>query len=254
MTTRFAVALGLAVGLAAAAQPQDAPATKVVVEGQSLTFDPKTCAPGRGQFAWGLGSCAVNVLGRTDGKCRFEYTQEVEMGSTVYLVEVPVTAGPVTVKIDRVTRMGSTYSWPVTSFPLDKAKVIRTAGGAGFRTVRVGEPDLFVTIFPGEGENRSEMAPRKGDAVKCRFELFAGRDFKTALPGAAFRPTAEFVAGSDAVWPWLAVVLDGMTVGDRRRVEVPVKAAPAAAVWLPKGSTATVLYVEVGLRSVAPRK
>lgn len=252
MTTRFAVALGLAVGLAAAARTQDAPATKVVVEGQSLTFDPKTCAPGRGQFYWGLGSCAVKVLGRADGKCRFEYTQEVEMGSTVYLVEVPVAAGPVTVKVDRVTRGGSTYHWPVTSFPLDKAKVVRTGGGRGVQRVRVGEPDLFVTVFPAE--NRSEMAPRKGDAVKCRFELFDGHDFKTPLPGAAARPTAEFVADSDGVWPWLAVVLDGMTVGDRRRAEVPVKAAPAAAAWLPKGSTATDLYVEVSLLSAAPRK
>jgi hypothetical protein len=131
MTTRFAVALGLAVGLAAAARTQDVPATKVVVEGQKLTFDPKTCAPGSGQFYWGLGSCAVKVLGRADGKCRFEYEQEIEMGRTVYLVEVPVAAGPVTVKIDRVTRGGSTYNWPVTSFPLDKAKVVRTGGGPG---------------------------------------------------------------------------------------------------------------------------
>lgn len=129
MTTRFAVALGLAVGLAAAARAQDAPATKVVVEGQKLTFDPKTCAPGSGQFYWAFGSCAVKVLGRADGTCRFEYTQEIEMGRTTYLVEVPVAAGPVTVKIDRVTRGGSTSDWPVTSFPLDKAKVIRTGGG-----------------------------------------------------------------------------------------------------------------------------
>ncbi len=112
--------------------------------------------------------------------------------------------------------------------------MIRTAGGPGVRSVRVGEPDLFVTLFPAE--NRSEMAPRKGDAVKCWFGLYDGRDFKTRLAGAPFRPTAEFEFGSDRVWPWLAVV--------------PVKAAAGAAEWLPKGYAAADVYVEVSLAAV----
>jgi hypothetical protein len=234
------------------ARPQDAPATKVVVEGQKLTFDPKTCAPGRGRFDWGLGSCTVTVLGRAGGKCRFEYEEEVEMGRTVYLVEVPVGSGPVTVKVDRVTRGGSTYSWPVTSFPLDMAKVVRRGGGRGIMSVRIGDTDAFVSIHPSE--TRSEMAARKGDRVKYWFDLYDGPRFETRLPGAPFRPVAEFEAGSAGVWPWLAIAAEGMTVGERRRVEVPVAAAAGTAAWLPKGSAATDLYVEVSLVAVGRGK
>ncbi|MBA4067040.1 MAG: hypothetical protein C0501_25695 [Isosphaera sp.] len=229
------------------ARPKEPVPSKVVVGKTSLTFDPKTCTEGRGLFYWGHGSCAVKVLGREGGHCAFEYTEEVEMGATVYLVRVPVDAGPVTVRIDNITKDGSTYDWPVTSFPLDKAKVVRHHGASGFVSERVGDTDAFVTVHPAE--NRSEMAPQKGDAVKFRFELFDGPKFKNLLPGAAFQPTAEFVAGSDKVWPWLRIATGGMTVGDRRRVEVPAEVAEGAKGWLPAGSRATVLYLEVGLVS-----
>jgi hypothetical protein len=233
------------------ARPEAPASSKVVVEGTSLTFDPKTCTEGRGQFFWGLGSCAVRVLGREGGRRVFECTEEVEMGATVYLVQAPPDAGPVTVKIDSVTKDGSTYDWPVTSFPLDKAKVVRR-GGRGIWSYRVGDTDDFVGVHPAEP--RSEMIPRAGDAVKFRFELFTGRDFKDRLPGAAFQPTAEFVAGSDAVWPWLRVAIEGMTVGDRRRVEVPAGVAEGAKGWLPKGSKEPVFYLEVSLLSMSRGK
>jgi hypothetical protein len=104
--------------------------SSVAVEQTTLTFDPRTCTEGRGMFYWGLGSCSVKVLGRKGVQCVFEYTEEIEMGTTVSLVEVPVSSGPVTVKIDSVTMGGSTYPWPVTSFRLDRAKVIRSSGPA----------------------------------------------------------------------------------------------------------------------------
>ena len=234
------------------ARPEAPASSKVVVEGTSLTFDPKTCTGGRGLFFWGHGSCAVTVLGHQGGKCAFEYAEEVEMGTTVYLVRVPVDAGPVTVRIDNVTKGGSTYDWPVTSFPLDKAKVVRRGGGRGIWSYRVGDTDDFVAVHPSE--RRSEMIPREGDAVKFRFELFTGRDFKDGLPGVAFQPTAEFVAGSDAVWPWLRIAMEDMTVGDRRRVEVPAEVADGAKAWLPKGSKEPVLYLEVSLLSIGRGK
>lgn len=231
---------------------KESASSKVVVGKTTLTFDPKTCTEGRGLFFWGLGSCAVKVLGREGGRCVFEYTEEVEMGATVYLVKVPADAGPVTVKIDTVTKGGGTYDWPVTSFPLDKAKVVRRGGGRGIWSYRVGDTEAFVTVHPSEG--RSEMIPATGDAVKFRFELFAGSDFKSGLPGAAFRPTAEFVAGSDDVWPWLRLATEGMAVGDRVRAEVPAEVAEGARGWLPAGSRATVLYLEVGLVSTGRRR
>ena len=254
-TTRFALALGFALAaptLGPVARSQDGKPTQVAVKGTTITFDPKTCVAGRGRFPWGLGSCGVNVLGRKDGHCLFEYTQEVEMGETVYLVRVPVESGPVTVKIGRVTRGTSTYDWPVTSFPLDQAKVLRRGSRRGGWSVRVGDTDAFVTVHPAE--RRSEMAPRKGDTVKFWFDVYDGPQFKGRLPGAPFRPTAEFVIGSDKVWPWLAIAMEGMTVGDRVPVEVPVEVAAGAKEWLPKGSTATVLYLHVSLASTGRGK
>lgn len=110
-------------------QSPDVSGKSIVVEKTMLAFNPKTCTSGRGLFYWGLGSCAVKVLGQKDGYCEFEYTEEIEMGETVYLVRVPVDSRPVVIKIDSVTKGGSTYPWPVTSFPLEKAKVIRRGGG-----------------------------------------------------------------------------------------------------------------------------
>jgi len=116
---------------APARQPGRPVSSRVAVKDTTITFDPKTCTGGRGLFFWGLGSCAVKVLGHQDGHCVFEYTQEIEMGTTVYLVWVPVDSGRVVIKIDSVTEGGSTFPWPVTSFSLEKAKVVRRGGGPG---------------------------------------------------------------------------------------------------------------------------
>lgn len=109
--------------------PSESPASsQITVDQTTLSFDPQTCTEGKAHFSWAMGSCAVKILGHERNQCVFEYTQEVEMGATVYLVKVPVNSGPVTVKIDRVTAGTSTYDWPVTSFPLDQAKVVKQSG------------------------------------------------------------------------------------------------------------------------------
>src|SRR5262245_23142243 len=92
-------AVALTAGARPAVQSQDQKtASQVVVDRTKITFDPKTCTAGRGHFFWGLGSSAVKVLGHKDGHCIFEYTAEVEMGHTVYLVRVPLDSGPVTIE------------------------------------------------------------------------------------------------------------------------------------------------------------
>lgn len=236
-----AIALALwAAGPAPVARSEDkAASSKVVVDKASITFDPKTCAEGRGVIYWGLGSSSVRVLGNKDGQCVFEYVAEVEMGQTVYLVRVPADAGPVTVKADPSGR------GVVTSFPLDKARVVRRGGPHGCWEVRVGDTDDFVWYRPGE--RRSEMEPRAGDTVKVRLRVFDGPGFATPVRLTEPDPAVEFVLGAGKGWPWLETAMEGMAVGDRRQIHVPSKVAGGLTAWLAEPKVGKVLYVEASL-------
>jgi hypothetical protein len=67
------VVVALMAGSRHAVRSQDTiTASKVVVDKTKITFDPKTCTEGHGQFFWGFGSSAVKVLGHKDGHCVFE--------------------------------------------------------------------------------------------------------------------------------------------------------------------------------------
>lgn len=112
-------------------EPKSVGSSPVLTEGTRITFDPKSCKTGRGQFFWALGSVAVKVLGQRDGCCVFEYTAEVEMGWTVYEVRVPVDSGPVVIEVATLVDGTSSYQGVRTSFPLRKAKVLRRGGGPG---------------------------------------------------------------------------------------------------------------------------
>lgn len=224
-------------------------ASKVVVDKTKITFDPKTCTDGHGHLSWGFGSSAVKVLGQTDGHCVFEYTAEVEMGHTIYLVRVPVDSGPVTIEVGTIKQGKASYPGIVTSFPLDKAKILRAGGGVGGHwNVRVGDTEEFIRFGPAE--RRSEMEPRKGDKVQFRFVVYNSPEFKQLMPNATVDPSVEFVVGSGKDWPWLETAMENMTVGDSRQVHVPVKIAEGATKWLPGPSVAKVLYLEMRLVSV----
>jgi hypothetical protein len=226
-------------------------ASKVVVDKTKITFDPKTCTEGHGHFFWSHGSSAVKVLGHKDGHCVFEYSAEVEMGHTIYLVRVPVDSGPVTIEVGTIEQGKTSYTGVITSFPLDKAKTLRRGGG-GHWEVRVGDTDDFVSF--GEAERRSEMEPRKGDTVKFRCRVYDGPDFKRPMPNATFDPSVEFVVGSGKAWPWLETAMEDMTVGDSRQVHVPIRIAEGAKKWLPDPNAVKTLCVEIRLVSLERAK
>jgi hypothetical protein len=257
----MSLARNILIGLAAVsvigspeiARPQDKkPSAKVVVDKTRITFDPKTCTEGRGHFFWGLGSCAVKILGRKDGHCVFEYTAEVEMGVNVYLVRVPVDSGPVTIEVGRIQEGKTSYNGVITSFPLNKARLLRSGGPFGYWKVRVGDTDKFVRLGPAE--RRSEMEPRKGDTVKVRFRVFSGPEFKDRLPNAVIDPSIEYVVGAGTAWAWLETAMADLTVGDSRQVEVPIKVAEGAKKWLPDSYWNETLYVEIRLVSLERAK
>ncbi|MGE3808931.1 MAG: hypothetical protein AB7K24_30065 [Gemmataceae bacterium] len=223
--------------------PQDKPASSKVVVGKTkISFDPKTCTEGHGQFFWSFGSVAVEILGHKDGHCLFRYSHEMEMGATIYHVRVPVDSGMVTIE-EGATGIS-------TSFPLDKARIMRHGGAKGYWEVRVGDTDAFVWFGPTRAP--SALEPRKGDRVKFRCRVYDGLEFKKRLPNAAADPSVEFVVG--AGWPWLETAMEHMTVGDTRQVEVPIKIADDAKKWLPDPNAAKSICVEIRLVSLERAK
>jgi hypothetical protein len=164
-------------------------------------------------------------------------------------VRVPVDSGLVTIEVGKFKRDMTSYPGVITSFPLDKAKVLRRGGGVGGRwAVRVRDTEEFISIGPAE--RRSEMEPRKGDKVKFRFVVYSSAEFKQLMPKATIDPSVEFVVASGKAWPWLETAMEDMTVGDRRQIHVPVKVAEGATKWLPDPSAAKVIYLEMRLVSV----
>lgn len=109
--------------------PVAAPTSMTVTE-TSITFDPATCRPERATLHWGLGSVTVEIIGRDDGECVFEYIDEVEMGYKRYRCRVPADSGPVRIEyrdsVDHGTHVEDGF---VTSFALDDAELIETGGG-----------------------------------------------------------------------------------------------------------------------------
>lgn len=239
----------VALGADPVTPPGKGSSSAVVVEGTKLSFDPKTCTEGHRRVDWGLGSYGVNILGHKDGQCLFEYFYGGELSPVSYhLVKVPLDSGPVTIKRDMVKKGKETFQDTVTSFPLDQAKLVRIEDSSGSQEVRVGDTDEFVK-FRIE-ENRSEMRPRTGDAVKFVCRVYDGPEYKAVRQRAGFTYfTAEFVVGSATGWQWLESAMAGITVGDRRRVQVPMAVADAAKSWPPDGYVEKVMFVEVQLMS-----
>lgn len=248
----FPVMLMIALAQRTTRAQDQVPSSPVTVQGTRITFDPKTCREGKGQFFWGLGSCAVTILGRQGNHCRFEYLEEVEMGSALSEVLVPLDSGPVTIQIQTLPSEQSSYEWPVPSFSRDQATLIRSSGPTG-TTIRIAGTGEYLTL-PRREEPRSEMRPRNGRTARFRFEFYEDAQCEKLLTGAAFRPTKDFVMGSGEVWPWLTLVAESMTVGDRQRVELPTTAAEGASKWLPAGFTGKVLHLQVSLLAVGPEE
>src|SRR3954469_23822819 len=116
------VCVVLALGADPVTPPGTVASSKLVVEGNKITFDPKTCTEGFRRVDWGLGSYGVKIHGHKDGQCLFEFFYEAELSPVSYhLVKVPVGSGPVTIERGPVKKGNSTFSDTITSFPLDQA-------------------------------------------------------------------------------------------------------------------------------------
>ena len=114
------------------------------VDGESLSFVPATCPPGKAQFAWGLGSVHVEVLQSSLEECHFEFTSEVEGGYTVYRCSVPLAQPRVEISI----RNGDI----ATSFDLTNAKIVRR-GNLHEEPGPTVPPNVLLIVSDDQGYN-----------------------------------------------------------------------------------------------------
>jgi len=220
LTATTAILIGLPVVLLTtppgklAGQPPGKPEprllTPILVEKSSLTFNPATCMRGSAGFGWGLGSVQVNVLGRENGHCVFDFTNEIEGGYTVYRCQAPVM-----VKEVRIYEQNGDIQ---TSFDLKAAKIVG-GGNLLMDLPQADAPRWTVQSVPGSGyvnyvTTRSTgkgAASKKGDQITIRYTLLAD-DLKTPLPGAGPQELT-FAIGAGKVDPGIETAATGMQRG-----------------------------------------
>lgn len=211
------------------------------VSKQKISFDPKTVDVGAMGHFLGLMEVRVTVLDRNDKNCLFEY-YSIGCGgiSATERIEVPIADGPVVFDFSEVAT--GTDSLPKS------ARVIYSRNHfSGVRALVAGTDEYIEYTLDSPS---SEMYPQKGDKVQFRYRVFDSAKFDHHLATADFTHTMEFEMGSDKMWPWLAQAMEAMSVGDERRIQVPVKIAGDAIKWLKDPENSKTLYATIRLVSL----
>jgi hypothetical protein len=255
--------VGVCMGLAFCGSPSlaaDPPKEKVLrlnVSTHKISFDPKTVEAGdEGYINNGYDKVRVVILSRTADKCVFDYCYRINVGEFASEVEqppiryeVPIDAGVVSFASPKP---GGTLE---PSFPKSTRMLYaRNESGKGYSVVRALVPgtDEYMDFTIYESENK--VIPQKGDKIKFSYQVFDSKKFETKLATADLTQLVEFEMGSDQVWPWLVLAIEGMAVGDERSVQVPLKAAAGAVHWLKEQEQSKTLYARVRLESAERAK
>jgi hypothetical protein len=243
-TTALALSCLLCVAASGAAPEKPAPTpTAIQVKGSTLTFDPKTCNKGQAQAPWGLGSVQLKILGRKDGRCRFELRNEVEGGFTDYLCQVPVDGGPVSI----------TAGLPLkTSFGLDKCEVLgggNMLNGSRWRAIQGTKERVHLR----ESAAGRGLSPKPGDVARVRLRFFAD-NFVRPLKEAKQDQVVEIGMSDPKAWGWARAALAGMNVGGKRNVWFEAKVADGLKDLLPPLNPDATVYVQIELLSARPAK
>jgi hypothetical protein len=224
-----------------AADPPEAKLPPLNVSKQEISFDPKTAEVGATGQILGLMEVRVRILSRQGEKCLIEYFEVgCGGGGTLERIEIPVDVGLVSVACSKA-------GVPTRSFP-KSARVVYSQNH--FTGVRTLVPDTEEYVVFSIGSSQSEMFPQKGDKIRFRYLVFDSPKFDHHLATADFTQRLEFTAGSEEVWPWLVLAMEGMSVGDERRVQVPTKVAAGATKWLREPEKSKTIYATIRLVSI----
>jgi hypothetical protein len=219
----------------------------VKVEGRRLSFDPKTCTEGYGHVFFFSGSFAVQVIGHKDGQCRFEFTYEIEGGYTVYLGQVPVNGGLVT--IDAQGPLETSFPWKSLtilrgySFFSDWQWLPLLGAEGKVNDLEAKEMVSFRDKAVGKG-----APPKPGDIIRVRLrfpEKLNGKDV------ARQNHEQEFVFGGRGEWKWLHTAVAEMRPGSTREVRISSDIAEGLKDLLPKFDPEWPIDMELELLSVS---
>lgn len=85
-----------------------------------ILLDTRIAPPQRRDFGIGQGSVTLETIEVKDGHLTFYYTPEIEGGYTTYECTVPVSASPITIKVNRDGTPGE------ISIDLTKCRVVKS--------------------------------------------------------------------------------------------------------------------------------
>lgn len=196
--------------------------TPIEKTSNGLRFDPETVNPGDHGFSTqGGDSVRVIVHGRREGKCRFDYVHFEPTGSYTWrLVEVPISAGPVTIN--------SEEAGIETSFALDQAAVLWSGQTSAIAELRermkpiptgkqaiLGE-EFYANYIRDEVEGSGEEA-KEGDEVVIRVFVFCNEYFSELLLELPEPRELRFRVGEGKAGSSLESCVIGMKPGGKRR-------------------------------------
>ncbi len=211
------------------------------VSKQKISFDPKTVDVGAMGHFLGLMEVRVTILSRSEKNCVFEcYSLGCGGISATERIEVAVAEGPVVFDFSEVATGAN-------SLPKSARVIYSRNHFSGVRALVAGTDEYIEYTLDSP---QSEMYPQKGDKVEFRYLVFDSATFDHHLATADFTRKVEFEMGSDKLWPWLAQAMEAMSVGDERRIQVPVKIADGAIKWLREPEKSKTIYASIRLVSL----
>lgn len=240
--------------LSLVAAPPEEGLSRLRVSKDKISFDPKTVEVGDYSSFEGNWEVHAKILNREGDKCVIEHITVAPrlVSESLHRIEVPVDAGPLTFGLD--SDDGRLTSLPKGARMTYTRRYAYKDGRKQFGDARALVPgtDEWVEFSGGEPQNK-KVKPRKGDTVQFSYSIFNSDKFDNPLES-AHSGTQEFEVGSDKMWPWLVLAMEDMTLGDSRRVQVPVKVAEGATKWLLKPEQSKTIYAEIRLMFVERAK
>lgn len=256
MSPRIAILIGLTLIGGATFDAGDAKtaSSPIDVEKSKLTFDPKTCTAGVGQFYWSYGSCRVEIVGREGNNCVFRYIYEQEMSANhVATVKVPIDSGLVVIAAKQHSELQQTataHTWSnvYTSFTEKQVTRMRLVGRHGVEE-RVDGTDKFVRHHSTRTGDQASSA-KVGDAIELNIEFFPSDKFERTAAEKPVRRVVRLTSEQGKDWAWLRAASLDMGLGEVRRASVPASIVGDAKEWLPKLPAERMFHVEVELSSI----
>ena len=199
--------------------------TPITRTNTGASFDPKTVAPGSHTFSTDREAVRINMHGRRDGVCQFDYIVSDSKGAYTWnRVKVPVEIGLVTINVGE--------HGLETSFPQEAIELLWSGDGTA---ASPGEKERMAKIPTNQQEitegrsldnyYRDDLVGEGAEAVAgsdvvVRYRVFANEYFEEPLPGYDEPRVLHVRLGDGRAGTSVESAVVGMKVGGKRRVMI----------------------------------